>query len=128
MRQLNIEASLFDIKFPEPQNFSKYRQLELDAAQLALYSQLSNVKHISKRFAMKRWLGMTDEEILENERMVMEERNKPTKEDENAGMDSFGGGGGMGSGGDDIGLESVGINSPPEDVGEDIAPAAEPSE
>ena len=70
---INIDPSLFELKFNPPQNFAAYRQAELDTARVATFSQVMQVPHLSKRFAMKRFLGMSEEEIKENERMWREE-------------------------------------------------------
>jgi hypothetical protein len=70
---INIDSSLFELKFNPPQNFAAYRQSELDTARVATFASLQEIKHMSKRFAMKRFLGLTQEEITENERMWREE-------------------------------------------------------
>jgi hypothetical protein len=70
---VNIDPSLFELKFNPPQNFAAYRQSELDTARAATFAQLQEIPHLSKRFAMKRFLGMTQEEITENELMWREE-------------------------------------------------------
>ena len=70
---VNIDSSLFELKFNEPQNFAAYRQAELDTARAATYGQIAEIPHMSKRFALKRFLGLTQEEIAENERMWKEE-------------------------------------------------------
>ncbi len=70
---VNIDSSLFELKFQEPQNFAAYRQSELDTARAATFAQLTQIPHLSKRFAMKRFLGMTEDEIKENERLWREE-------------------------------------------------------
>jgi hypothetical protein len=69
----NIDPSLYELKFNPPQNFAAYRQAELDTTRVALFSQTMQIPHLSKRFAMKRFLGMSAEEIAENERMWREE-------------------------------------------------------
>jgi len=69
----NIDPSLYELKFNPPQNFAAYRQAELDTTRVALFAQVMQIPHLSKRFAMGRFLGMTQEEIKENERMWMEE-------------------------------------------------------
>jgi hypothetical protein len=71
---VNIDPSLFELKFNPPQNFAAYRQSELDTARAATFAQLQEIPHLSKRFAMKRFLGMTQEEITENEHMWREEQ------------------------------------------------------
>lgn len=70
---INIDSSLFELKFNEPQNFAAYRQSELDTTRVNIFAQLQEIPYLSKRFAMKRFLGMTQEEITENESMWREE-------------------------------------------------------
>jgi hypothetical protein len=70
---VNIDNSLFELKFNQPQNFAAYRQSELDTARAATFAQVVQIPHLSKRFAMKRFLGMTEDEVKENERMWREE-------------------------------------------------------
>ena len=70
---INIDNSLFELKFNPPQNFAAYRQSELDTTRVATFTQLMEVPYMSKRFAMKRFLGITQEEITENERLWKEE-------------------------------------------------------
>jgi hypothetical protein len=71
---VNIDSSIFELKFNEPQNFAAYRQSELDTARVSTFASLQEVPYMSKRFAMKRFLGLSQEEITENERMWKEER------------------------------------------------------
>jgi len=77
----NIDSSLFSIEFNPPQNFAAYRQAELDATRANLYGQIADIPFLSKRFAMKRYLGLTEEEIAENERMWREENTGNFKSD-----------------------------------------------
>jgi hypothetical protein len=76
-RGLNIDSSLFDIKFNAPQNFAAYRQSELDNARVTVFQTMEQFPYISKRFAMQRFLGLTEEEIEENSRLWFEEREEP---------------------------------------------------
>jgi len=76
-RGFNIDSGLFDIKFNEPQNFAAYRQSELDKDRVATFGAMEGFPYISKRFALKRFLGLSEEEIKENEQMWREEREKP---------------------------------------------------
>jgi len=69
----NIDSSLFNIEFSPPQNFAAYRQAELDATRANLYGSIADIPFLSKRFAMKRYLGLTPEEIAENEALWREE-------------------------------------------------------
>jgi hypothetical protein len=68
---------LFTIALCEPQNFASYRQSELDTTRITAFSQLEPLPYMSKRFMMKRYLGLTEEEIVENETMWAEERDEP---------------------------------------------------
>ena len=72
----NIDPSLFELKFNPPQNFAAYRQAELDTTRANIFGTLQQVPHLSKRFALKRYLGLTEEEIKENERLWREENGQ----------------------------------------------------
>lgn len=73
---VNIDTSMFNLKFQPPQNFASYRQAEIDNSRVPTYTQMSAIPYISNRFALKRFLGMTDEEIAENERLWREENDE----------------------------------------------------
>ena len=73
-RGVNIDSQLFDLIFEEPQNFAQYRQADIDSARIATFSQLEAYPYMSKRFLMKRYLGMTEQEMNENETMWAEEQ------------------------------------------------------
>ena len=73
---VNIDTAMFDLRFQPPQNFASYRQSEIDNARVPTYTQMSQIPYISNRFAMKRFLGMTDEELAENERLWREENDE----------------------------------------------------
>ena len=85
-RGLNIDSGLFDIKFNAPQNFAAYRQSELDNARVSVFTSMEAFPYMSKRFAMTRFLGLTEEEIAENQRLWLEEREKP-EDNEASGSD-----------------------------------------
>jgi hypothetical protein len=76
-RGFNIDSSLFNISLTAPQNFASYRQSELDNTRITAFSQLEPLPYMSKRFMMKRFLGLSEEELVENETMWKEERNQP---------------------------------------------------
>jgi hypothetical protein len=76
-RGFNIDAGLFTITLCEPQNFASYRQSELDTTRIGSFMQLEQVSYMSKRFMLKRYLGLTEEEIVENETLWKEERDEP---------------------------------------------------
>jgi hypothetical protein len=70
---IRIDSSIFELKFNPPQNFAAYRQAELDTTRASVFAQLQEIPHLSKRFALKRFLGLTQEEITENELLWREE-------------------------------------------------------
>jgi hypothetical protein len=82
-RGVNIDANLFELKFNPPLNFASTRQSALDAERINTFNTIQAVPFMSKRFALKRFLGMSDEEVAENERMWAEENGKgsPTHTD-----------------------------------------------
>ena len=73
---VNIDTAMFDLKFQPPQNFASYRQAEIDNARVPTYTQMSAIPYISNRFAMQRFLGLTEEELAENERLWREENEE----------------------------------------------------
>jgi hypothetical protein len=77
-RGFNIDSGLFTIMLGEPQNFASYRQTELDTARIASFTAIEPLPYLSKRFLLKRYLGLSDEEIVENEKLWKEEREDPS--------------------------------------------------
>ena len=103
-RGINIDSQLFDLKLNEPQNFAQYRQTEVDAARIATYTQLEPLPYFSKRFLMKRYLGLNEQEMQENEEQWLEEQGETTPAEQV-----------------DVGLRSVGIT--PGSISGDLASA-----
>ena len=75
-RGFNIDSGLFSITFNPPQNFASYREAELDTSRVNTFQALDQVPYFSKRFLLKRYLGLSEQEISENEQMWKEERTK----------------------------------------------------
>ena len=82
---INIDNGLFELKFNQPQNFAAYRQAELDTQRASIFAQVQEIPYLSKRFAMKRFLGLTEDEIKENEKMWREENGDKVKAEADAG-------------------------------------------
>jgi len=70
---INVDSNIFDLKFNPPQNFASYRQSEMDTARVNTFNTMIAVPFVSKRFAMERFLGLTREEITQNETQWREE-------------------------------------------------------
>lgn len=66
---INVDASAFSIKLPDPENFGIWRQHMLNTELVNTFSTSTNIKSLSPRFAMKKYLQLTDEEIISNERL-----------------------------------------------------------
>ena len=75
-RGFNIDSGLFSIAFNPPQNFASYREAELDTTRVTTFQALEQIPYMSKRFLLKRYLGLTEEEIAENEELWSEERDQ----------------------------------------------------
>jgi hypothetical protein len=110
---VNIDTAMFDLKFQPPQNFASYRQAEIDNARVPTYTQMSAIPYISNRFAMQRFLGLSEEELAENERLWREENEEnlePIPGDASSEMR-------------DAGISSAGISADLSGL-EDVAPEA----
>jgi len=85
-RGFNIDTSLFQISFNPPQNFASYRQAEMDTSRVSTFASMEAFPYISKRFALERFLGLSEEEIKKNEKL-WEEENKEEIEEAPQGSD-----------------------------------------
>jgi len=79
-RGFNIDSSLFELKFAQPQNFASYRQADVDVARISSFMQLEQIPYMSKRFMLERYLGLTEDEIVRNETLWKEENDEPEVE------------------------------------------------
>ena len=70
---INVDSNIFEVKFNPPQNFASYRQAEMDTARVNTFNTMVAIPMISKRFALKRFLGLSAEEVAENETLWREE-------------------------------------------------------
>jgi hypothetical protein len=111
---LNLDSNLFELKFNPPMNFASSRQASIDAERINTFNTIQAVPFMSKRFALKRFLGLTDEEVAENERLWGEEAGKgePTHTDAAGEMRSAG----LSAAGIEGDLGAAGDMTPPEDM------------
>jgi len=90
-RGFSLDSGLFELQFNPPQNFAAYRQSELDTARVTTFASMEAFPYISKRFAMERFLGLSEEEIDKNERLWREENGKePLEEPKGSDLRSVG--------------------------------------
>lgn len=127
-----IDASQFEIDFIEPQSFSDYREIEINSARAGVFGQVEGVDYLSKRFILKKYLQLSDDEILENEMLWKQENpikgneSSSVNDDEFSDLGSVGvQGGGDGSLDDfeadtDFGDEELDV----EDGGDEVSPIA----
>jgi hypothetical protein len=66
-RGINIPSNLFSIQLTESQNFASYREMELDSQRVTMFGGVEGVQYLSRRFILKKYLGLTEDEIVENE-------------------------------------------------------------
>ena len=120
-RGVNIDGSLFELRLNEPQNFAKYRQAEIDSSRISAFTQLESYPYLSKRFLLKRYLDLSEEELQENDEMWAEENQSA---EETAAVEA--------------GLRAVGVTNagiqqdldnlaPPEGLGGEPLPGTEPA-
>lgn len=118
---ISVDSNIFELKFNPPQNFASYRQAEMDTARVSTFGTMVAVPFMSKRFALKRFLGLTAEEIAENEQMWREENVEDAPKG-NAQSELRGAG--ITSGGLETDMEQMGqAGEAPEEMGEPGAPA-----
>jgi hypothetical protein len=72
---INIDSDIFRLKLVEPQNFDLYRQAALDTDMIQSFNSIEPNKYLSRRFILKRYLGLTEDDIQMNEAMLKQERN-----------------------------------------------------
>ncbi|MBK93274.1 MAG: hypothetical protein CMP33_03270 [Rickettsiales bacterium] len=111
----NVDFAMFDLQLQTPQNFASYRQSELDNQRIGTFTQIQAIPFISNRYAMKRFLGMSAEELAENERFWREENDENLKAPPTDAAGEMRG----------VGVSGAGITS---DLGgtEEVDPEAEP--
>ena len=69
----NLDNGMFEIKFNPPQNFAAYRQTEMDQARVNTFTAVAELPYMSKRFALSRYLGLSEEEMARNADLWAEE-------------------------------------------------------
>lgn len=74
-RGIELDNSGFCIRFSPPMNFSSYREIQLDSERAQLFNQVATVTYIANRFKLKKYLGLSEDEIKENESMWREEND-----------------------------------------------------
>ena len=110
-RGIEIDPSTFYIEFNKPMNFSSYREIQLETEKAQLFGQVQGIPFMSNQFKLKKYLGLTEDEIKENERMWREENDVDMYQ--SSAQDESG----------IPGLSNIGVRAEPEDS---VDLAAEP--
>ena len=72
---IDVDSSMFKLQFKKPMNFSSYRDLSLDNERATLFNALGQIPYLSNQFKLKKYLGLTEDEIKENENLWREEND-----------------------------------------------------
>lgn len=82
---IKVDNTVFKVVLPPPSNFAKSKQQQIDGALIQTYQNIKDDKTLSPRFMHKRFLGLSEEEIILNQRLKLEELginpDKATKAD-----------------------------------------------
>lgn len=66
---INVDASIFKIVLPPPSNYEASRKQMMDADLLSNYSSASSIPELSKRFALIKYLQLSEADLKLNERL-----------------------------------------------------------
>ena len=74
-----VDEDSFKLSYFEPTNITEVTRMNVKQTQLNLFSTASGSPFISKQFALKNYLGLTEEEYNENQRLLMLEMQNTLK-------------------------------------------------
>ena len=86
-RGIEIDNGDFYITFNKPMNFSSYRELQLDQERANLFNTLAPTPFLSNQFKMKKYLGLTEDEMKDNEALWRSENGYEKFADGDKNMD-----------------------------------------
>lgn len=107
--QFNLRS--FEVKFRPPMNFATYRKAELESSLINCYQGLHELPFVAKQTILSK-MGWTKDEIIENERLWLQEN--PTKKPRS---------GSSGPNSNNPDLTTVGVDNPAEMGAFDSEPA-----
>jgi hypothetical protein len=87
---IEIDSSTFKLELTVPQNFSSYRDLDMDLQRAQLFGSLEAVPYLSQQFKLKKYLGLTQEEMKDNEHYWKMENKYSTDSSEDVGLRNVG--------------------------------------
>lgn len=77
---INVDEDSFKLAFFEPSNITELTKMNIESQRLNLFASASGSPYISKQFALKNYLGLTEEEYNENQRLLMLELQNTLKD------------------------------------------------
>ena len=87
---IEIDSSTFKLELSIPQNFSSYRDLDMDLQRAQLFGSLEAVPYLSQQFKLKKYLGLNQEEMKDNEHYWKMENKYNTDSDGEVGLRNVG--------------------------------------
>ena len=102
-RGIDIDSGTFYIEFTPPMNFTSYRELQIDNERAQLFNTVAAIPFLSNQFKLQKYLGLSEQEIKDNERLWREENNVDLYTSTSVA-------------GETPGLASVGVRSESDDV------------
>jgi hypothetical protein len=100
-RGVDIDSSTFKIELNKPMNFSSYKELQLNAERVNLFTSVMATPFISKQFALRKYMGFTDSELKENEELWRKENGYEKYSKDSEGT---------------LGLKNVGVRPQPDNI------------
>lgn len=74
-----VDEESFNLSFYEPSSITEITKMEIENTKLGLCSSAMQIPYLSKQFALKHYLGLTEEEFNENQRLLMLEMQNVLK-------------------------------------------------
>jgi len=72
-RGVEIDSGNYYLEFNKPMNFSSYREIQLETEKAQLFAQIQAIPYMANQFKLKKYLGLTEDEIRENEELWRQE-------------------------------------------------------
>ena len=87
---VEIDNSMFRLELSIPQNFSSYRELDMDIQRAQLFASLEAIPYLSQQFKLKKYLGLDEEEMKQNVYYWKMENKYNTETDKEVGLRNVG--------------------------------------
>ncbi len=78
IRDVNVSPGDFDLKFNPPTNYDSYKNNARDQDNISVWAAIKDEPYISKRKALIKYLGWTEDALVDNEQKVLEESFTPS--------------------------------------------------